>query len=587
MLNIPAEYLPLEEGLHPFQEFMATPSRWDYDCLIVDSPTGSGKTYGLLELKDRSEGRLLVVEPTRMLTRQVKNDFENYGYKPQILDSKHIDSERREGESRIKTMKRLINKARFDVVITNPVQLSMLVHNYYWRPKQEGIFTLRQNFPYIVVDEWHAFNNQQTAIMLAIHKLLEVGTGSKGLKYIYLSATPPENSIELLRKVNINSQLYTVEFSEKAKGRKVRGKINLHISDVNCLNWIKDNIDKLEEGKWVLIFDKIKDLAFANDFLHENGISDTKVLSRLYSDSDEYDWNDRVVLATNLIELGMNPDIKFNNMVMDPGFNWKNTIQRFGRMGRKGTDANVFLCRRGVIGLYPKRNVKKLYGREKIRYRELQQWFINNQTNHVVTKISSKRLGVHLGVILDSFDSINAKKSFRKQINDKKLLAGVKLFEKAKIAVDNFPIEDYKAIMGDLKEWWGDYTESLSMFIKSEEEKSIEMEHKTEEFVTNYNEIWIKRNMQKGSDGKYNFREEGYSDFNVKVKGIPFKDIYELPFEDYYFEGRKTILKKFRDFKNSNTSSVDYLLGSSTISDFIDNIEPFIEITASRDRLIP
>ncbi|MFW5928716.1 MAG: DEAD/DEAH box helicase, partial [Thermoplasmatota archaeon] len=74
-ITIPPSYLRLtDKGKHPFQDKISDLERWKKDTLIVDAPTGSGKTYGFIELAKKeiksTTKTLMIVEPTRRLSRE-------------------------------------------------------------------------------------------------------------------------------------------------------------------------------------------------------------------------------------------------------------------------------------------------------------------------------------------------------------------------------------------------------------------------------------------------------------------------------------------------------------------------------------
>lgn len=595
-------WIPIEDGLHPFQDRMADLKNWESDTLVVDAPTGSGKTYGFIELckrnvKGKKDGRLLIVEPTRKLCRQVYQDFNEEGFDPEIIDAESIKNEQKQSEGNFQTIRRLFRRSRWDVVITNPVQLSMIAHNFYQGSKEDRIFSLRRNFPYVAIDEWHAYDQNQSAHILALHNLLTV---TNDVKFLYASATPPLNCEEILSSAGIDVETEKVELMKDAerksrKVRKIRGEVALNIYDKNCLNWVKQNIDELEEGRWILIFDKIKDLAEANELLSNRFPDETCPLSGFHRSTKEfpapkdYEWEDRIVLCTNILELGTNPpsggDKAYRNLVMDPGFSWKNTIQRFGRIGRNGLDANVFLCRKGVIELYPKRKIKKLVENKKIDYKNFQKWCIESQENMQLTPLNGERVGIQIGVIIDRFEDWKAKKSLGSKINDKKLKKGIDIVWKAKKGIEEFPQEDYRSTVEALSEWWEDYLSSLSYFIKPGEEKEIEFENIGKVFTAEYDSLWIKENMTSDGD-TYRFRDEKSRDFFLRVKGIPFKKDQRVRFDEYKYDGRKLILDNFEASLN-DAGGLGAMIGEEDhLKKLKKSLKPFLTYTASSNRLL-
>jgi len=601
-VTIKPAWIPIVNGLHPFQERMAELERWEYDTQVIDAPTGSGKTFGFIELgkrnvREKKQGRLLIVEPTRKLCRQVYDDFKNEGFSPELIDAENISKEQKEGESNYKTIHRLFNRARWDVVVTNPVQLSMIAHNFYQGSKEERLFSLRRNFPYIAIDEWHAYDQNQSAHILALHNLLTV---SNDVKFVYASATPPMNCEEILSSSGIQSERERVELMEEGENesdekRKVRGEVTLKIHDNSCLNWVKDNIEELEKGRWILIFDRIKDLAEANEILSDRFPGECCPLSGFHRSIDEnpapkdYDWGHRIVLSTNILELGTNPPSEgkkaYHNLVMDPGFSWKNTIQRFGRIGRNGLDADVVLCRKGVIELYPKRKVKKLVDAGSMTYKDFQKWCVKSQSNMHFNPLTGERVGIQIAVIINQFEDWKAKKSLTSRITDDNLSKGMNLVWKAKQGINDFPQEEYRSSVNALEEWWDDYISSLTYFIKPTEKKEIDFENQGELLKAKYDNIWIEENMI-AEENSYKFRDEKRKDFYLRVKGIPFKKEERVRFDEFKYQGRKLILDNFKD-RLSHAGGLGAMIGEEDhLEKLKENLEPLLNYTASTNRLL-
>lgn len=584
-------YLPLEGKYHLFQKQMSDVDCWKSDTLLVDAPTGSGKTYGFIQLAKKQQGRLLVVEPTTKLCRQLADDLEKEGFSPAIIDSKRITSEREPGENKLSTIKKMVKLAREDVVITNPVQLSFLIYNYYKGSKEDRVLFLRRAFPLVAIDEWHAFNTHQMALILSIHYIMKLNDNAK---FVYTSATPPFDAQDILKLAGIETELLPVEFGD-THGRKIRGHVTLSLYEGCCLNWVKEkeNMEKLADKRWILIFDRIRDLAQALELISAKYPGDVTPLtgfhrrSAHFPDPDTYNWEHRIVLATNILELGVNPPTsknkKYTRMVLDPGFSWQNTIQRFGRMGRNGIDAEIYLCNEGVIQLYPLQCLKDLETKKEITYRDFQKWCINSQHNVFFPELNCRRVGIQLGVMLDRFEQWNLKKSVRETIIDECLRGGIKIVEKAKIGIEKFPKDQYMQRASYIDEWWNDYMDSLSMFIKPEEKAKINFESMEEEFVTMYGALWIHRNMIR-KENIWKFRKKDNLDFHVYVTGIPFKEKALLPAERYLYQAREEIREAFFS-QLKDDEGFEMFLGKNALQKLRKALEPLIMNTASKDRL--
>jgi len=596
-------WMPLNDGLHPFQDRMADTGSWSADTLLVEAPTGSGKTYGFIELakrnvKDKFKGKLLVVEPTRLLSRQVQEDFEDEGFEPDMIDAKSISKARFENENKYDVVKEMLNNSKSDVIITNPVQLSMILHNFYSGDTEDGLFKLRRSFPVIAIDEWHCYDLQQSAHILATHVLLSL---NNDVKFLYTSATPPEDSDTILKGCGLSVDSIKAKLkNSKPSGdsRKVRGRIDLDVYDKDSLAWVKSNISELKDGRWIIVFDELRKLSKAYEMINKKYPDESTILSGFHREDKkfptpmDYEWDDRIVLATNILELGTNPPTStpkaYENLVIDPGFGWTNTIQRFGRMGRNGLDANVHLCREGVVDdVYPKGKVDKLIEKGDLDYHSFLSWCVDSESNiFSESPLKPERVGVHIGVILDRLKKNSVSKLVKKQIGNKSILKGIKLFQKANAGVEDFPIDDYSTSMGSLYQWWNDYKSSLAYFIKPGEEKEITHVAGSDEIVVKYDSDWIEENTKEQNEKRI-FREKKNTDFSVTARGVPFTEERKLVYSTYKYEAREEVLTSFYDALQGSSGAKSFFAdGENALDKLKEALEPLIKLTASKNRLI-
>ncbi len=596
-------WMPLSDGLHPFQDRMADTGSWSADTLLVEAPTGSGKTYGFIELakrnvKDKFKGKLLVVEPTRLLSRQVQEDFEDEGFEPDIIDAKSISKARFENENKYDVVKRMLNNSKSDVIITNPVQLSMILHNFYSGDTEDGLFKLRRSFPVMAIDEWHCYDLQQSAHILATHVLLSL---NNDVKFLYTSATPPEDSNTILKGCGLSVDSIKAKLCESrpsGKSRKIRGEIDLKVYDKDSLAWVRSNMSELKDGRWILVFDEIRKLSKAYEKINKEYPDESNILSGFHREGKNfptpmnYQWDDRIVLATNIIELGTNPTTDtpkaYKNIMIDPGFGWADTVQRFGRMGRNGLDATVHLCREGVVDdIYPKSKVDDLLEKDELDYHSFLSWCVDSEPKiYSEKRLKPERVGIHIGVILDRVDKHSISKSVKENLNCKSVLKGIKIFQRANIAVEKFPVDDYSTSMGSLRQWWSDYKSSLTYFIKPSKEKQITHIAGSDEIIVEKDSYWIEENTRE-ENGKRIFREKKNTNFSVTVKGIPFSEKEKLIYSTYKYDARQKIRDAFCESLEGSSGARSFFAdGDNSLSNLKEGLKPLIEMTASKNRLI-
>ncbi len=342
-----------KKQLHSTQKAMLEMGDMKEDCLLIHAPTGSGKTYGFglpslwyddKRLFDGSLPKTIIIAPTNALIYQtesdLKKDWAHKKLKVEILFAKNIVAN---GWNRALEIYGRIRDA--DIIITNPDITTLLLSNYYYRDEDPNI-RLRQwsdlfkNIRFMIFDEYHLYTEDEIGKVISF--ILMSKATKNNLKTCFSSATP-NNLIKkvLEEKYSLKCKEVTQELveeeAEEINYRKVKGTLRVTFTDKN----ISDSLNEVihDTRHTLYIFNDLKTNLEAQEKLEKSGIAfgsftglDTK---RGQKEAPE----DRIILATNKAELGLNLDIELAHI--EPGFYAENFWQRFGRSARKGKDGEI------------------------------------------------------------------------------------------------------------------------------------------------------------------------------------------------------------------------------------------------------
>jgi len=334
--------------LHEFQCRIMDILDMKEECLIVEAPTGSGKTFGFLlplvgDFSKRIDSpKLLIITPTNSLAHEIYDDVpknvEKLGIdkniKPTIWTARTLGS----WNTRINEIDRSLSS---DVIISNPDIISLLVSGFYLHPnnlreKQWSIIFRRVSV--IIIDEFHSYPEEEIAKILSFI-ILAKRTGSTHIKYVFTSATPNEKLPNLLKNYGISFTKYretSVTGQPQNEGRMFRGKLSVTFTDqpiVDSVNEIVGNngrdrilfmTDHVVDAERII--DKIKRMK-PDEAIWEITGAETRNVNR-----KDPKGNEKYIVATNAAELGLN--MKIDVAHIEPGRYLENFKQRFGRIAR-------------------------------------------------------------------------------------------------------------------------------------------------------------------------------------------------------------------------------------------------------------
>lgn len=376
-----------DDGLSPLQRALLDNAQ---RIRIAEAPTGAGKSYAFQRaLRERGE-RVLFIVPTRRLAQNLASgliqDLIASGWtegragdvvalwsSDQTADLKaqgivHING------LRLRQMQALkLGSRDGEMIVAVPEVVSALLVRRRVETGQagEGVFHLLRYFDHIVFDEFHTIEARGFGLAALFARLVTVkhenGAEFGGAKLSFLSATPLD-LLPTLERVGVAADQVAVLREELVDdGRPLHGDVVLSLRDAPSLReLIQEHIEDIRteieaDRQVVVIYDALvaleKDLPVLARWLTEGGIDPARVLvvnsvrdsiaQGLHQagfaigrtgDPLAYD----LILATASVEMG----VTFrdaNLMLMEPGFEPMNFLQRYGRAARRGADGRVIV----------------------------------------------------------------------------------------------------------------------------------------------------------------------------------------------------------------------------------------------------
>ncbi|MGC8992249.1 MAG: DEAD/DEAH box helicase [Thermoplasmata archaeon] len=573
--------------------------------LILDAPTGSGKTFSFKLLNEYQSLSFLVL-PNNLLIEEKYNEFLKYFDKDNLakLSKKdlleYIDKNGYtfNSETLVYALQDLLENKK--LVITNPALLFLIFYNFYWHKaghKKGSQITelLLRGLGSIIFDEIHVYSYDQLNRILSLNLAL-----FEKIKFVYSSATIPYNILDSFKNIigEKKFEIIKVQSVKDENGVMIRGPIHVVITDKIITKVVKEYI-KDDFNKWFIIVNKIKTISDIKDALIENGIKkdDIKLLSG-YHDPElkilkEMLKNNppRIIVGSNIIEQGFNPPKEYTNFIMELGLYDFNFIQRFGRIGRGINNESYVL----IIN-------NKLFS-ESFKTESYDD-FINEISDLLNKKINfniKNSIAYYLSVFLNYLDPMSSYEILQLLKNsDISIFKYIyKNFESFK-RTDNF-IKNLKKVneckssglsrwlCNEIPDWWKFYNDTFMNFIiSSETVKILDVEsinNDNDLFITEYDKLWTIKNKiieRIDEEDKYivsGFREKSFRDFNVSVKGIPWTDM-KYKYSDIEFKEREVLIEK----ANENLKFINQFKNNEikALSEFLQN---FIYSTAWPERL--
>lgn len=376
-----------DDGLSPLQRALLDKAQ---RIRIAEAPTGAGKSYAFQRaLRDHGE-RVLFIVPTRRLAQnlasgliqdliasrwdaQRASDVVALWSSDQTADLKaqgivHING------LRLRQMQALkLGSRDGEMIVAVPEVVSALLVRRRVETGQagEGVFDLLADFDHIVFDEFHTIEARGFGLAALFARLVtaehEGGSGYGRAKLSFLSATPLD-LLPTLERVGVAvDQVAMLREELMDVGRPLHGDVVLSLRDAPSLReLIQEHLEDIRaeieaDRQVVVIYDTLvaleKDLPVLARWLPAGGIDPRRVLvvnsvrdsiaQGLHEagfaigrqcDPLTYD----LILATASVEMG----VTFRNanlMLMEPGFEPMNFLQRYGRAARRDADGRVIV----------------------------------------------------------------------------------------------------------------------------------------------------------------------------------------------------------------------------------------------------
>jgi CRISPR-associated endonuclease/helicase Cas3 len=390
-----SQYVTKDELSYTQEQLLNHPAQ----IRIAAAPTGAGKSFVFQRAMARQQQRILFMVPTkRLVQNQYRSLFKQLTNKNQggegwsekqaqakiaLWTADETLRLKNLGITQITTrrlLEMLAVNERYEggeMIFAVPETVNHLLLRPY--PQQglpdNGIFDLLYGFDHIVFDEFHTiqargFGLAAVLARLAVKFAQEADDGVIA-KINFLSATPI-NIMPVLNQLGLQNE--EVAFLEEkvvheaigSQGRMIHGDVVLNFENVNTIPTLMskyaDEI-KAQVGKSrqvVVIYNKLEDLHRQITEL-ENAIRQADIspesclLIDSISDSRPFDWPQghfavgrqqqpeqfQVLITTSSVEMGVN--FEADLLLMEPGFEAMNFLQRYGRAARGEYDGQVIV----------------------------------------------------------------------------------------------------------------------------------------------------------------------------------------------------------------------------------------------------
>ncbi len=344
-------YLPFSEKtvdgkrLHQFQADIMNVMDGPEDCLIVEAPTGAGKTFSffLPTLRDRgaklADSKVLIIAPTNALVREIYDSIPD-SVRGSIWTAMELGNPGRRNTDVTRSIE------GSDIIVSNPDIISLLVSGFYVRGNGVRSRQWSQVFrktSVIVVDEYHSYSEEELSKILAFI-VLGKGTGNSHLKYVFTSATPNSKLEEMLDGLNITHRKISVKGSQpkQAPGdRLLRGKVTIHFTDEDILKSVDSAVPSAGKALFlanhVVTAERIIERLYD---LHQYGIREITGFENRNPNRKKPTGDEPYTVATSAAELGLNMGVDIAHI--EPGRFMENFRQRYGRLAR-GKDGIIYV----------------------------------------------------------------------------------------------------------------------------------------------------------------------------------------------------------------------------------------------------
>lgn len=519
--------------LHYIQQTMFNLKQFKEEVIILTAPTGTGKSYSFPlpivadKLENNHDGyspkKCLIIAPTNALIKDMCKEY--MGDKNQKalfpnlkffqLNSIELNKLEVHGDNRWNAVLDIIENN--DIVITNPDLLNWAVAGgYSFHKYQEQITRIFQLVDYFVLDEYHLYDEEQVAFILAwmlfVREVLK--QDKEGKKFIFASATPELALQSILKdyrfkvkeiKEEIISEIPTGENPNHY--RRIKGDIELIFQesadeDMGVIKHLMENdvvIQHIQKGASVLaIFDRLVSLRIVRPqveakYHHFNIAEESGYLTK--SKKIEDTANANLILATNKVEIGVNLGVSY--CVMPPGKYLSNFIQRFGRVARgkleKGTVVLIF----NRLPAF----VKKLPPNTVLTYPELIQLLRASKQlgdRLFYKKVVPRYLGAYFFIIRNrTLKNYSHRTIFEENISIKAYEIDVFKIYTIMNSINNTIKYDlskfekrYASDVRHITNWWKEFCKTFQYF-RGESQSVDVIDYDLDGLMTNYSKEWI------------------------------------------------------------------------------------------------
>jgi len=406
-----------DDGLSWLQEQLLTCKK---PIRIADAPTGAGKSFAFQKGMVKYGQRILFMVPTKRLAQNLVRGLLDDLVKPEseggagwngekarnkvaLWSSDATQQLRKEGVTKIgvhrvrELFKLDETREGGEMIIAVPESVNNILLREFRSHGQTdvSIFHVLNAFDHIVFDEFHTIQARGFGLAALFAKLAAAlwQDGEKvRAKVSFLSATPV-NIMPVLKKLEIDETLI-VSLSEKigTTGRFIHGDVQLHFANVDSLPELMQQYDmqaQVVKGRQtVVIYNKLEDLQRQipqleqavlaagiqpEDCLLINSIDDSKAelkkAGHFTVGRNQNPMDFKVLITTSSVEMGVT--FKADLLLMEPGFEAMNFLQRSGRVARGNYQGQVIM------------RFDETFADGKPWLRKLWAWYVKNDTKRL------------------------------------------------------------------------------------------------------------------------------------------------------------------------------------------------------------
>jgi len=576
--------------------------------LIVDAPTGAGKTHTFKRL-DNSEGVTFLVLPNNYLIEEKYEEFlssglirSSYLKKLSREDITHTIEEEGLGKDNdphaiLTAIDYIISNSK--LIITNPSIVFLILYNHYWEryyAKGSHLSNLiTKGLVNIIFDEIHIYDKDQRNRIIALNSLLY-----ENVKFGYTSATIPSDLIKTLFQVFGEERVEYIKVTTTEPGESsnlLRGPIKLDIFNSEIFQLNEELLEELKYGNWIIILNKIVTINKFYKFLLEHNFpnSDILLVSGYHSKSRETlnlfkEGKARIMIASNIIEQGINPPKNYTNFIIEPGYYNYSLVQRIGRVGRGiEEESHVFIP---IPDKVIPRNIENLKDLNVI---------IDSLASLLrkgdESPIDFKSLGYYIGnfISITRFDEDHRNK-FKEVIGklngSNEIIEAIESFDKIDRIIVGKKMDKCITMtpekIKNIYNWWNSYNLTFKNFIKSESiieliDESLKDSNNLGLFST-YNEMWVLINKEiiRKENGKLvvgEDREDPFKEFHVTLINVPFEEYGPRLFKEIEWKERDIIMDNLKRY-------YDVLLSCPTTKSIYQFLKEYLFATGWIDRII-